>query len=223
MPSPTIRGSATTGTGTGTTATGTVPVGAVVGDLICFVLAVDVAVTVTKPTEFTLNRRTVTADQILESYIRVVDGTEAASYNWTFASNDFCRSMFLVKDAVASVVPHKENGQTSAAGVSVVAPSVTTTLDGCLLVGLFAGDPGVPGSTTYTSTMTTEITDITTANWANLSIYTEAQALAGATGTRTATASISQTNGSLAQMLAFAPLITTVVGDLRMGTMIMVN
>lgn len=205
MPTPSIRGSANPATGTGTTATGTVPAGAVIGDIIGFALEVDVAVAVTKPAAFTLNRRTATADQILETYLRVVDGSEVASYDWTFASNDFCCSMFLIKDAVGSTTPHKEAGQTNAGSTTVTAPSLTTTVDGCLLVGFFGGDISTPGVTTYTSGMTAEITDISTANWANLAIYTEAQATAGATGTRTATASVTQGNGSMGQLLAFAP------------------
>jgi hypothetical protein len=154
-----------------------------------------------------LNRRVTLADQILETYLRVVDGSESASYDWTLsASNDFVDAMFLIQDAVQSVIPHKENGQTNVGSTTTItAPSLTTTLDNCLLVGCFAGDPPTSALTTFSSVMTTKIVDIGP-GWANLAVGTEVFSTAGVTGTRTATASRTQAhNGSMGQLLAFAP------------------
>lgn len=207
---PTIRGSPTTATGTGTSVVVNVPANAVKGDVLVLGLASDVVVTVTKPGSWTLVRRTVDTaagnDQVLETYTKVVDGTETASYTWTLsASNAFCAAMQIVQDAQQTVTPHKEAGQENAAGVTGTAPSVTTTIPNCLLIGMFASDISPSGAVTTTSGMTTEIVDINTGSWANLAIYTEQVAATGATGTRTCTFSAAS-NGNMGHLLAFAPL-----------------
>lgn len=210
MTIPTVRGTATTVTGTGTAVVLNVPAGAVVGDLLCMGLSADTAVTVTPPAAFTLNRRLVTADEMQETYLRVVDGSESASYTWTLGTSQaFVAGMFLIKDAVQSTTPHKENGQVNGAGTTVTAPSLTTTLNNCLLIGFFAVDNSASGATTFTSAMTTELFDITTSTWASMAAYSEAFPTAGVTGTRTATASVDPVNGSFGQLLAFAELPVT--------------
>lgn len=90
-------------------------------------------------------------------------------------------------------------GQANASSRSMVAPSITTTVDGCQL--MFVGAIGGPTTATPPAGMT-EVAD-------NAPCYAadEPQAVAGATGTRTATLASAQE--STAVLVAIAPLVVT--------------
>lgn len=210
--SPSIRGSATTTTSTsGSTVTLNVPSGARPGDVLIASIAVDVIVTITPPSGWKLLKRTDDAafgnDQVLETYTRLVDGTEAASYSWTLGSAQaFCGGMAIVQDAIQTTLPHAYDDQANAASATGTAPSLKLYARNCLLVGVFASDISPSAAITTTSGMTTEIVDVNTGTWANLAMYTEVVTNAGATGTRTCTFSAAS-QGSMGHLVAFAPYV----------------
>lgn len=174
-----------------TTITVTKPAGVASGDVLIAGLSFETGSsdTITAPTGWTLVRRVNnTNSEGLAVYRKVAGGSEPASYAWTFASSRSLSAGILAFTGVDNTTPiDVENGQTTASNTTHATPTITTTQANDLLVAFFA----IPQSATWTPpTGMTEQVDVPETNRGNsLEIDTVAQASAGATGTKTATAS----------------------------------
>lgn len=186
-----LSGTPQSATGTGATCTLNVPATPAVGDALVAMISVDTVVTFTKPGTFTLIGTQSDAasgnDQIMGAWYRICDGTEGASFAWTFASNAFAGGMILIHSSLGTVAFDTFTPTQTAANASIVAAGLNTAIANEMLVGGFAVDTS-SGTASYVSGAMTERIDVTTANFASIQICTEIFAGPGATGTRTSTA-----------------------------------
>ncbi|MDZ7661486.1 LamG domain-containing protein [Thiohalophilus sp.] len=135
-------------------------------------------------------------------YYRVVDGSEPASYQWTFP-NDRAAGGITAFSGVDVTDPIDDDSGQADDDSTITAPSVTSTEDNGYLVALFASASGNT-DVTPTASLTTLYQPRTGGGPNGIAIATGIQALpnAGATGDRTATASDTDNIG---QMLVLRP------------------
>ena len=161
------------------------------------------------------------AGQVLYTWWKVAEG-EPASYTLSFPAG-------LFKLAVVGIVAYSgvdtgnpidaEGGQVNTvASPNVVAPSITTNRANTFLVGAFALDAVDPAPTYAPAGGMTERVDLAMANccggnWVSLELADEPRAAVGATGTRTAVASVG-THGNFGHLLALRPaFIVNSIGE----------
>ncbi|MDQ3652862.1 MAG: Ig-like domain-containing protein, partial [Acidobacteriota bacterium] len=170
--------------------------------------------TVTAPAGWTLIRRTdqgnpVGATASVLSYFRVAGTAEPATYLWTFDRSRRALGSITSYTNVDPTAPINASGgqANSTAAAAVTAPSITTTVANTMLVGLFCLHDFA--TLTPPAGMTEQL-DFTVANPSGMAYESADQirSTAGATGTRSATSSFSDT--SVAQLIALKPANTSV-------------
>src|SRR2546425_1547754 len=134
---------------------------------------------------------------------RVCKSYSTVGYDFAFSPGSGSQSMtgaIVAYSGVDTTTPiNVENGQATAASTTHSAPSITTTVANTLLVASFA----LPGTGTWTPpTGMTERSD-STAQAVALEVADVLPATAGATGTKTATASVSKVGAT--HILALKP------------------
>ena len=136
------------------------------------------------------------------SYYRVVDGTEPASYTWSF-DQDRAAGGITAFAGVDPADPIDVQAGQVGDDSTVVAPSVTTSVDGAQLVGLFASANGNT-DVTPAGPLTTRYQEKTRAGGNGISVAagTEPRPTAGSTGNRTASADDADYAG---QLIALRP------------------
>lgn len=130
-------------------------------------------------------------------YYRVVDGSEPNTYEWTYrtflAGNPAAGAITLFRGVDVGEPIDAHAGGTGD-GATITAPSVTTSVDGAYLLGLFASDSGdsdVAPATPLDTLYQAGRSDIAIAAGG------QTQATAGATGSRSASAADGRNIGQL--------------------------
>src|SRR5581483_6207458 len=172
-----------------------VPAGVAAGNVLLAVVDVASSNTVSTPAGWTLVRSDVTTASGgvtgQWAYYHVAGGSEPASYTWQLGGKVGAAGAILAYSGADTTNPiDAAAGQAgSTKSTAITAPSVTTTVAGDMLVGLF----GIHGQHTVTPPATmSERTDLAQPSSGGQKVTSETadavKATAGATGTRVATA-----------------------------------
>jgi MSHA biogenesis protein MshQ len=203
-----LRATASAGAGSGVLGlTITTPTGTMAGDLLLAAIAVrPQTVVVTPPTGWTLVRRIDNATGAANSllvYRRVATAGEPANHGWAFSASTgsaggICAFVHVDTGNAIDV----EDAQNTPSSVSHTAPSVTSTIGNTMLVTAHA----FSSSATWTSPASmAEAFDVTSeaigATGISMSAHYVLRPTAGATGTRTATASNDADTGNAASIV----------------------
>jgi hypothetical protein len=187
------------------------PAGTVQGDVMVASIAVrPETATITPPSGWTLVRRLDNASSVANSlavYYKVAGASEPSSYSWSLSTSTGSAGGIAAFSGVDTSNPIDiENGQNTPSGLSHATPSISTTVADAMLVASF----GFSSSATWTPpTGMTEAYDAASATVPNgageaVTAAYATQASAGATGTKTATASNDADVGN-AHLLALRP------------------
>ena len=185
------------------------PQGIQAGDALVAAITISGTPTVTAPKGWTLVRNNSSGSTMRQvAYVRIADGSESASFAWTFSSSSGAAGEISAYVGVDSTTPvDGSSGHSGARSTSIRAPSVTTTSDGDLLVALFGS------ATNATITPPAVMINQASAN-ANAGKSKAASELAdqifgaaGDTGDRTASASAAAVN--IGQLVALRPTTNT--------------
>jgi hypothetical protein len=161
----------------------------------------------TPPTGWTLLRMDISGFTLRQAvYYKVATSSEPASYTWTLSNSQAAAGGILAYTGVNTANPidaHSGAISSASSGKNVVAPSVTTDVNGAMIVGLF----GVANNTSCTppSGMTERFDVVSNAGTYPMAAEAAdgAQATAGATGDRVA---VSGTTGwNIGQLVALRP------------------
>ncbi len=201
-----LRGSSSAANPTATTLVIPAPSGVQAGDVMLGAVAVRGAPRITAPAGWVLVREDVNGTTQKQAvYYKVAGSSEPASFTWTFsASRAAAGGIFDYAGVNTSSPIDRSGGQvTSTASTSITAPSITTTSNGDQIVGLFCitanNSVTPPGSMTERFDLASNaVSPYITSEGAD-----QAQATAGATGARTATASVK--GQSIGQLVALRP------------------
>ena len=181
------------------------PAGTAAGDLLVTIIDVRGAATVTPPSGWILAREDVSGNAVRQvTYYRIAAATEPASYRWGLSAKQGASAVSAAYGGVHTQQPlDVSGGQAAANSTTITAPSVTTTADGALLIGAF----GIASNTTIGSPGGMVVESYISMNSGQNKVATQLsdQLLggAGATGSRTATASVAGAN--IGQAIAFRP------------------
>jgi hypothetical protein len=161
---------------------------------------------ITPPAGWTLVRSDAVGSMLTKAtYWHLVGPSEPASYDWTFDTMVTATGTLLAYGGVDGTAPIDDHGGQSATNsTSVAAPSVTTVVDGSVVVALFG--QAVNGSITEPAGMT-EQAEIAVGGSGPKAVSEAADELrptAGPTGTRTATSS--KRSALIGQLLALRPM-----------------
>ncbi|HEX7025840.1 MAG TPA: LamG domain-containing protein [Gammaproteobacteria bacterium] len=174
-----------------------VPTGTITDDVMIASIAVRPStVNITAPAGWTLIRL---VDQSggnsnrLATYYRVADGSEPASYTWTFTGATHTGAVGGIASfsGVDTATPiDSEAGQATAADTNHTAPGVTTTVTGGMLVTVHEFSSAVTWAPPGGMTEAIDVASLPTPDTLGLSMEMnyEQRSATGATGTRTATA-----------------------------------
>jgi hypothetical protein len=204
-----------------------VPAGTTTGDVLIAALAVRPdSITLGTPSGWTLVRsiqQTSRSTNKLAIYRRSVTGSEPASYTWTYGgSHTGLVGSIASFSGVDTTTPiQSENGSATSSSLSHTAPAITTTAANAMLVGSFA----FSSSTNWTPPSgMTEAVDIASRSVKNSSgesmeVTYQTQSAAGSTGTRTASASTSDSDyrdRGVTHLLALNPYIPPTLDHVRL-------
>ena len=201
---------AASATTTGATLTITKPTGTAANDVLIASIAVTPSTaTITPPSGWTLVRRTDNAGPTSNSlavYSKVAGGSEPASYAWTLSGSSFTTGGVQAFTGINTTTPiDVENGQTTASATTHATPSITTSTANSIIVTSHAF---ASGATWTPPSGMTEGFDKANANNNATGMAVEGnwllQAVAGATGVKTATASSNADAGNT-HILALKP------------------
>jgi Domain of unknown function (DUF1929)/Bacterial Ig domain/Kelch motif len=202
----TFRAASAAANGTGTSLVVPKPTGTATGDVLLASVAVRGVPAIAAPAGWSLVRTDPRGTILKQAvYVKVAGATEPASYMWTFSVSKPAAggiSAFAGVDTASPV--NASGGQANLSAAAVTAPSVTTTAANTMLVALYGYAP-LAGLTPPAGM--TERWEIGSAPGTTNPVVSEAatalQAAAGATGTRTATAS--KAVNSVGQLVALRP------------------
>ncbi len=181
------------------------PVGIVAGDVMVSVVDVRGTPAITPPAGWTFVRMDEIATTMRQAvYVRVVGASEPPTYTWTFSKSQTAAGAILAYSGVSTVAPvNAHSGAVNAtAATTVTAPSVTTTVNGSMILGFF----GITGIRSFTPPSgMAERSDLSATGTYPISSASAdvLQAVAGATGDKVATASGS--GKSVGQLVALRP------------------
>lgn len=184
-----------------------VPAGIAVGDLLLAQVAVrgGTGTTVTPPAGWTLVTSGDSTTNLKQSiYYRLVDGTEPASYTFSFSSNQRAAAGMIAYRGVDTSAPvNVFSTRVNASSTSVTTTAVTTTVSDTMIVGLFA--TATVSSFTPPAGMTERYDAATSAgpNGATVEAADVLQAAAASSGAKTATAANADVN--IGALLALKP------------------
>jgi hypothetical protein len=161
---------------------------------------------VTAPSGWTLVRSDVTGTTLTEStYYRVAGASEPSTYRWTFSKVAAAAGGIVAYSGVNTSSPvMASSGQiSSTSSTSIVAPQVTTTVGGGMLVGLF----GIAVNTSVAPPASLgEVMDLSVTSSRHQVAFEYADALqakAGPTGTKVAVAANAASN--IGQLVVLKP------------------
>ena len=197
----TFRASSTASNGTATSLTLPEPAGVVSGDVMAAVFSVRSNPNATAPAGWALASMTPNGTTVRQFvYTKVATGSEPASYVWTFDQSRAASGGILAYTGVNTSNPVDVVGGSVGSTVNIVAPSVTTTQNGDVVIGGFsiANSSAIAPPAGMTerveiasgSNVKTEISDYTLAS-------------AGATGAKTAVAGSAASD--VGQLVALRP------------------
>ena len=165
---------------------------------------------ITAPTAWTLLRRmdnaTATANS-LAVYYKVAGAGEPASYTWTFSTSTGSAGGIQTFSGVDTAAPiDVENGQNTVSGLTHTTLSVTTTVANTMLVTSHSFSTAATWTPPGGMTEAVDRANVAVPNAVGISLEANyaLQAAAGATGTKTATASNDADVGN-AHILALRP------------------
>nr|MBA2645451.1 fibronectin type III domain-containing protein [Pyrinomonadaceae bacterium] len=181
------------------------PAGVVAGDVMLAVISVRATPTITAPQGWTPIRDDANGNAMRQaSYFRVAGSSEPASHTWTFSAAQTATGGIAAYSGVDNTNPvDASGGQTNASSTALTAPSIITTIDNALVVGLYgiATNPNITppaGMIEQAERMASGKVKITT------EIADGIQFAAGPTGARTATADKAAAN--VGHLVALRPV-----------------
>jgi hypothetical protein len=179
-----------------------VPAGQQSGDVLVAVIDVKAVPTVTTPAGWTLVSNTINGSAMRQLvYWRVATGaSEPPSYTWTYNENRAASGSILAYAGVNTADPIQTFSAGLGSTTSITAPSVTTTVDGSMIVGGF----GINADSTITPPPgMTERGEIVSATRLRTEVCDVLLTSAGATGDQVATAATAA--ASVGQLIALRP------------------
>jgi hypothetical protein len=200
-----FRSSSSAGTGGATSLAIAIPAGVQPGDVLVGGIAVRGNPTVGPPPGWALLMSTRSGNALRTlSFVHVVGIGEPSNATWTFSSQQVAVGGIAAYVGVDPLDPVDVLGaQANATSTLVTAPSVTTTLSGCRLVGLFGIAVGTAMSPPSTMLERVEVVMASGRRTVTLGITDEQLSAPGATGTRIAVAGIAGVN--VGQLIALRP------------------
>ncbi|MCH7229043.1 SdrD B-like domain-containing protein, partial [Haloferula sp. A504] len=206
--------SSTTSVRPGTTLTPAKPAGTIENDVMIASIAFDKGSdrTITVPAGWNLIRRTDSGNELgLATYYKIAGASEPANYTFSMdADEKWSIGISSYRNVNTAAPINAEAGQTNSNSSTVTAPSITTSVDNAMLVGVFATSEGASGGATFNSYSDSlaEIYDVNTqdggGNEAGLGSAYATFPSPGATGIRTATAVSAGDN--IGHLLALTPV-----------------
>jgi acid phosphatase type 7 len=201
-----LRSSSSAANPTATTLTIPAPAGVQAGDVMLAGISVRGQPAITPPPGWVLVRQDVNGTTQKQAvYYKVATGFEPGSYTWTFAASRAASGGILDYTGVSTANPIDASGGlvNATSSTSVTAPSITTTVAGDELIGFFCitGNNSFtppPGTTERFDVASNAVSPYLTSEGAD-----ELRSSVGATGSRTATASL-QGQG-IGQLVALRP------------------
>jgi fibronectin type 3 domain-containing protein len=198
--------SSSTGQANGATSlTVTKPTGVATGDVLLASISVLGQATITPPIGWTLVS-TITASTTLReaTYIHVVGSSETSSYRWTFSAAQNASGTIIAYVGVDNTAPvDVSSGAPNASSTNATAPALTTTNSNELLLASF----GVAANATVTPPVGMLEQAEILGGGGNSRVVTETSdqeiALAGSTGSRTAT--LTKAGVNIGQLVALRP------------------
>jgi hypothetical protein len=192
------------GVSTATSATGTrvkaltiaTPAGVQTGDVMLAAITVRSSAKIAPPAAFTQVRASVTGSDLRQAvYVSVAGATVPGSWRFGLNAKSVVAGAIAAYSGVNTASPVETTGaRKNASSTSIIAPSVTSTVPGSMLVGVF----GIATNATMTPAATmTELADIKTGKGPKkvaLELADETLDVPGATGQRAATASAAAVN-----------------------------
>ena len=174
----------------------TTPAGVQTGDVMLAAITVRSAAKITEPAGWTPVRATVTGSDLRQAtYVSVVGATIPASAKFTLSAKSVVAGVIAAYSGVNTTTPVDTSGaKKNTSSTSITAPSVTSTVPGSKLVGVFG--TAINATVTPAAGMV-EQADIKTGSGPKkvaVELADETLAAAGATGTRVATASVAAVN-----------------------------
>ena len=189
----------------GTSITLAKPSGTASSDVLVAALDNAGTTTVTAPSGWTLVRSTSSGSSLTQAtYVHVAGTSEPSSYQWRFSSQRTASAVMAAYIGVNTTTPvDVSSGGSSSNSSSDVAPSVTTTVAGDLLIGVFG--EAANATVTPPAGMLEQLEQAAgTSTTRVLSELSDQQlGAAGATGTRTAT--LSKSGANVGQLIALRP------------------
>jgi hypothetical protein len=194
-----LRGVSTATSATGTkakTLTIATPAGVQAGDVMIAAITVRSSATVTPPAGWTPVRQSVSGGDLRQAtYVSVAAAPVPASAGFVLKTKSVVAGAIAAYSGVDTTTPVETSGaKINLSSTSITAPSVTSTIPGSMLVGVF----GTAINATVTpATGMVEQADIRTGSGPKkvaAELADETLAAAGATGTRVATASAAAVN-----------------------------
>jgi peptidoglycan/xylan/chitin deacetylase (PgdA/CDA1 family) len=182
------------------------PAGTASGDVLLAAIDILGAPTVTMPTGWTLVRSTSVGTTLTQAvYVHAAGSSEPTSYTWRFSTARTASGAVAAYVGVNPTTPiGVSSGGTSSSSKSITAPSVTTSVSGTLLLGVFGA--AANASVTPPSGMIEQAERLAgTGNTRCMTEFADQQAPAvGATGTRVAT--LSKAGANVGQLLVLLPM-----------------
>jgi hypothetical protein len=182
------------------------PIGAIPGDVMVAVVDVRGSPGITPPTGWMLVRMDeITSTMRQALFVKIVGGSEPVTYTWTFSKSQSAAGAIVAYSGVNTATPVDVHSGAvhDVASASVAAPSVSTTVSGCMVLAFF----GITGVRSFTSPSgMTERSDISSTGGTypiSSSSDDVARGVPGPTGDQVATAS--GTGKSVGQLLALRP------------------
>jgi hypothetical protein len=175
------------------------------GDVLVGAIAVRGNPTVTPPTGWALLLNTRSANTMRElSFVHVAGASEPTSYTWTFSSAQAAAGAIAAYAGVDPLAPvDVVAGQGNASSTQITAPSVTTTRDGGVMVGIFGISAATAMSPPPTMLERVEVVMSSGRRTISLEMTDEMLGLIGVMGTRIAVAGAAAAN--VGQVLVLRP------------------
>jgi hypothetical protein len=189
----------------GTSITLTKPSGTASGDVLVAAVDIGGTTTVTAPSGWTLVRSTTSGTSLTQAiYVHVAGTSEPSSYQWRFSSARLASAVMAAYIGVNTTTPvDVSSGGSSSNSSSDVAPSVTTTAAGELLIGVFG--EAANASVTPPTGMLEQVEQLagTGNNRVVVELSDQQLGAAGATGNRTAT--LNKSGANVGQLITLRP------------------
>ena len=186
-------------------------------DILIATVTIRGAPTITPPSGWTVIRTDTNGTALKQAtYFHVVIGGEGPNFSWTLSSS-FAASAGIVAYSgvdVSGTPPRPidaSNGATSATSTSIVAPAVTTTAAGDLLIGAFSAATNATFTPASGMAEKVEVASKSGQSKGSTEIADEILGAAGATGTRTSL--IDKSAVGIGQLIALRPTGTTPAPD----------